>query len=66
MTTTKRQTTILVLWALIWALALIGSASVFKGNPIKDWIQLILLVVGVTVWLWLWQSGRQARLRGCL
>jgi hypothetical protein len=32
----KRQKTILVLWALIWALALIGSAFVFKGNPIKD------------------------------
>jgi hypothetical protein len=60
----KRQKTILVLWALIWALALIGSAFVFKGNPIKDWIQLVLLVVGVTVWLWLWQSRRQARLRG--
>jgi cobalamin synthase len=58
----KRQKTILVLWALIWALALIGSAFVFKGNPIKDWIQLVLLVVGVTVWLW--QSRRQARLRG--
>ncbi len=60
----KRQKTILVLWALIWALALIGSAFVFKSNPIKDWIQLVLLVVGVTVWLWLWQSRRQARLRG--
>ena len=60
----KRQKTILVLWALIWALVLIGSAFVFKGNPIKDWIQLVLLVVGVTVWLWLWQSRRQARLRG--
>jgi len=60
----KRQKTILVLWALIWALALIGSAFVFKGNAIKDWIQLVLLVVGVTVWLWLWQSRRQARLRG--
>jgi Flp pilus assembly protein TadB len=64
MTTTNRHTTTLVLWALIWALALIGSAFVFKGNPIKEWIQLVLLVVGVTVWLWLWQSRRQARLRG--
>jgi Flp pilus assembly protein TadB len=64
MTTTKRQKTILVLWALIWALALIGSAFVFKGHPIQDWIQLVLLVIGVTVWLWLWQSRRQARLRG--
>jgi predicted membrane channel-forming protein YqfA (hemolysin III family) len=64
MTTTKRQTTTFVLWAVIWALALIGSAFVFKGNPIKDWIQSVLFVAGVTVWLWLWQSRRQARLRG--
>ena len=65
MTTTKRQPTTLVLWAVIWALALIVSAFVFKGNPIKDWkdwIQSVLFVVGITVWLW--QSRRQARLRG--
>jgi len=64
MTTTKRQPTTLVLWAVIWALALIVSAFVFKGNPIKDWIQSVLFVVGITVWLW--QSRRQARLRGWL
>jgi hypothetical protein len=57
----KRQKTILAL-GTHWALALIGSAFVFKGNPIKDWIQLVPLVVGVTVWRW--QSRRQARLRG--
>jgi hypothetical protein len=64
MTTTRRKTTILVLWAVIWALALIGSVFVFKGNPIKDWIESVLFVVGITVWLWLWQSRRQAGLRG--
>ncbi len=64
MTTTKRQTTTLVLWAVIWALALIVSAFVFRGNPIKDWIQSVLFAVGITVWLWLWQSRRQAGLRG--
>jgi predicted membrane channel-forming protein YqfA (hemolysin III family) len=61
---TKRKTTTLVLWAVIWALALIGSAFVFKGNPDTDWIQTVLFVVGITVWLWLWQSRRQARIRG--
>jgi uncharacterized membrane protein YbhN (UPF0104 family) len=60
----KRKTTTLVLWAVIWALALIGSAFVFKGNPNKDWIQTVLFVVGITVWLWLWQSRRQARIGG--
>jgi uncharacterized membrane protein YbhN (UPF0104 family) len=60
----KRKTTTLVLWAVIWALALIGSAFVFKGNPNKDWIQTVLFAVGITVWLWLWQSRRQARIGG--
>jgi drug/metabolite transporter (DMT)-like permease len=64
MATTKRQTTTLVLWAVIWALALIGSAFFFKGNPAKDWIQSILFVGGITVWLWFWQSRRPNRLRG--
>jgi hypothetical protein len=60
----RKTTTTLVLWAVIWALALIGSAFVFKADPIMNWIQSVLLVVGVTIWLWLWQSRRQARLRG--
>jgi hypothetical protein len=62
----RRKTTILVLWAVIWALALIGFGFVFKGNPVKDWIESVLFVVGITVWLWLWlwQSRRQARLSG--
>lgn len=58
---TERQTK-LVLFAIIWALALIASAFLFKGNPAKDWIQSIIFVVGITVWLW--QSRRAARLRG--
>jgi exosortase/archaeosortase family protein len=62
-TTTKPQTGTLVLWAVIWVLVLVGSAFVFKGSLIKDWIQSLLFAAGVIVWLWLWQSRRQARLR---
>jgi hypothetical protein len=60
---TKWQTT-LVLWAVAWALALVGSSFVFKGNPIKDSIQSALFVVGIAVWLWLlfWRSRQKARL----
>jgi hypothetical protein len=61
---TNRWTTTLVFWAVIWALALIGSAFVFKGNTNKEWIQAGLLVVGITVWLWLWQTQRRAGFRG--
>ena len=35
MATTKRPTVTLVLWAVIWALALIASAFFFKGNPAR-------------------------------
>jgi predicted membrane channel-forming protein YqfA (hemolysin III family) len=42
----------LILWALAWALAIIGSAFVLKGNPAKDWIQSALFVGAVNVWLW--------------
>lgn len=62
-TPTKPQTATFVLWAVIWALALVGSAFVFKSSPIENWIQSLLFVAGVIVWLWLWQSRRQARLR---
>jgi hypothetical protein len=40
----RRKTTILVLWAVNWALALIGFVFVFKGNPVKNWIESVLLL----------------------
>jgi uncharacterized membrane protein YbhN (UPF0104 family) len=48
----------LVLWSLAWALVLIASAIVFKGNPAKDWIQSALFIGAITAWLW--QSRRVA------
>jgi hypothetical protein len=60
--TSKRQMTRLVLWSMAWALALIASAILFKGNPVKDWIQSALFVGAITFWLW--QSRRFAR-PGC-
>jgi hypothetical protein len=42
----------LVLWSMVWAIALIASAILFKGNPVKDWIQSALFVGAITVWLW--------------
>jgi hypothetical protein len=40
--TSKKLQRKLILWALAWALALIASAFLFKGNPFKDWIQSAL------------------------
>ena len=52
MATTSNRRMRTVLWAVAWALAFIGSAFLFKGNPAKDWIQSVLFVAGVTLWLW--------------
>lgn len=60
-TSSKRQMATLVLWAIIWALALIASAILFKGNPVKDWIQSALFIGAITFWLW--QSRRIIRPR---
>jgi hypothetical protein len=37
---------------MAWAIALIASAILFKGNPVKDWIQSALFVGAITFWLW--------------
>jgi hypothetical protein len=50
---------ILVLWALAWAAAMIVSAIVLKGNPIKDWVQSALFIAAMTFWLW--QTQRAAK-----
>ena len=42
----------MLLLALVWGLAFIGSAIVFKGNPLKEWIQAALYIVGMSFWLW--------------
>ena len=60
-TTPKTQMTKLVLWAIAWALALIVSAILFKGNPLKDWIQAALFIGAMTFWLW--QTRRLAGYR---
>jgi hypothetical protein len=58
-TTSQSSLTRLVLWAVAWSAAVIGSAVVLKGNPLKDWIQAALFIGAMTCWLW--QSQRAAR-----
>jgi hypothetical protein len=60
-TSSKRQRATPILWAIAWALAIIASAILFKGNPVKDWIQSALFIGAVTFWLC--QSRRLARPR---
>ncbi len=58
-TSSKKSLTTLVLWAIAWSAAMIGSALLLKGNPLKDWIQAALFIGAMTFWLW--QSQRVAR-----
>jgi hypothetical protein len=51
----------LVLWAIAWAVAMIASAILLKGNPFKDWVQSVLFIAAMTFWVW--QSQRAARNR---
>jgi len=51
----KRMTT-LILWAIAWAVAMIVSAILLKGNPVKDWVQAALFIGAMTFWVW--QSQR--------
>jgi len=59
MTEARTKLITLVLWAIVWAAALIASATLLKGNPIKDWVQSALFIAAMTFWVW--QSQRAAR-----
>jgi hypothetical protein len=53
----------LIRWSLAWALALIASAIVFRGNPVGDWVESFLTIAALTFWLWQWWWPR--RQPGC-
>jgi hypothetical protein len=57
MAASKPKLTTLILWAVGWAAAMIGSAILLKGNPIKDWIQAALFIAAMTFWVWQSQRG---------
>jgi hypothetical protein len=58
MTASITKLTTLILRALAWAAAMIASAILLKGNPLKDWIQAALFICAMTFWVW--QSQRAA------
>jgi hypothetical protein len=51
-TDSQTPVTILFLWAIAWALALVATAILFKGNPIKDWVQSALYLGAISFWFW--------------
>ena len=56
--TNSKRLTILILCAVAWAAAMIASAVLLKGNPIKDWVQAALFIGAMTFWVW--QSSRNS------
>jgi uncharacterized membrane protein YgcG len=50
--TAPRNLITIVLWSTAWALALIASAILLKGNPTKEWVQAVLFIGALTVSLW--------------
>jgi uncharacterized membrane protein YbhN (UPF0104 family) len=48
----KTHVTSLIIWSLVWAFTLIATAFVFKGNPVKGWIEAVLFIGALTFWLW--------------
>ena len=46
---TQRSMTKIVLWSTAWALALIASAILLKGNPAKEWVQAVLFIGALTI-----------------
>ena len=47
----KKSNTRIIVWSVIWALALIVAGAVYKGNPAKDQVIAVLTVVGTFI-LW--------------
>ena len=60
-TDSKKHMTTLILGSIVWALAIIASAILYKGNLVKDWLQAALFIGAITFWLW--QSRILARHR---
>lgn len=44
----KKLGTSAIVWSLVWAFAIIATAFLFKGNPVKDWIEAGLIIGALT------------------
>lgn len=47
----KKHNTRIIVWSVIWALALIVAGVAYKGNPAKGQVISVLTVVGTFVLL---------------
>jgi hypothetical protein len=44
----KKLVTSPIAWSLVWAVAIIAAALVFKGNPANYWVESALVVGTLT------------------
>jgi len=44
----KKLATSAIAWSLVWALAIIAAAFLFKGNPAEYWIEAGLIIGALT------------------
>jgi hypothetical protein len=61
MTPSNGKPLTIVLWAIAWAIAFIISAILFKGNPVKEWIQAALFIAALTFCLFKAQGMARPR-----
>ncbi len=48
MPNSKKVATSAIVWSLVWALAIIAAAFLFKGNPAEYWIEAGLIIGALT------------------
>jgi hypothetical protein len=46
--TSKRLGKSAIVWSLVWALAILATAFLFKGNPVEYWIEASLIIGALT------------------
>jgi membrane protein DedA with SNARE-associated domain len=60
-TNPKKYGMSLILGSLVWALALVAAAYIFRGNPAKDWIESALVIGAITYLMWNYERRRRRR-----
>jgi hypothetical protein len=48
MPNSKKLGTSAIVWSLVWALAIIATAFLFKGNPAEYWIESGVIIGALT------------------
>jgi len=61
-TNSNRYQTRIIFWSLVWAIALMAAAFLFKHNPAHYWIEATLFVGATTHLMWNYERRRTCRI----